>query len=179
MIVTISGLPGAGDTTVSRLVADKLGYKLVTVGEMFKELAKTHGFENKDLSGFWKTEEGSSESTHHELDDMQKEAVKNEKDLILNGRMAAFLIQEIELKIFLTASLDVRAKRVAQRDNAAVEHIQEEIEKRAEIERSSWKKMYGFDYAADLQAYDVIINTEHWSAEKIAEFIEEMITKKR
>ena len=43
MLITISGLPGSGTTTASRLVADALGLERVPGGEVFRQLAAEAG----------------------------------------------------------------------------------------------------------------------------------------
>jgi len=43
LLITISGLPGSGTTTVSRLVADALTLERVPGGEVFRQLAAEAG----------------------------------------------------------------------------------------------------------------------------------------
>ena len=43
MLITISGLPGSGKTTVARLVARELGLEHVYAGDIFRRQAEEHG----------------------------------------------------------------------------------------------------------------------------------------
>ena len=53
MIITVSGVPGAGATTVSEHLAKKLRYKLVTVGELHKRLAEEEGIPSAEFEKAW------------------------------------------------------------------------------------------------------------------------------
>ena len=50
MIATVSGPPGSGKTTASRLLSEKLGYPLVYVGNIFREMAKERGMSLADFT---------------------------------------------------------------------------------------------------------------------------------
>ena len=43
MLITISGLPGSGKTTVARLVARALGLEHVYAGDLFRKQAEAEG----------------------------------------------------------------------------------------------------------------------------------------
>jgi cytidylate kinase len=179
VIITIGGVPGAGDTTTSKLLAKKMHYKLLTIGEIYKEIAKKHGYASKDLTEFWKTKTGHSRGIHHELDHMlQKRSAKKEKNIVINGKMSAFHIKDANLKVFLTAPMNVRAKRIAKRDKMSLEGGRKHIQEREKIETKTWKKMYGFDYTKDLDVYDVVLNTKHWNVAQVVGIIQKMIASK-
>lgn len=180
MIITLDGLPGSGNTTATENVAKALGYKIVTAGEIFKQFAKDHGVPPGELSKFWDTALGKSPETHHKLDNMQlekaNEAKKKNENVIFNGKLAAFHLKDIaDLKIFLTAPLDIRAKRNSGRDNVPFEQTKLEIQKRVDSERTNWKKMYHFDYAADTEYYDFILNTGKLGKEEVSKILVTLI----
>ena len=181
MIITVSGLPGAGATTVSEHLAKKLGYRLIAVGELHKEIAKKEGISSAEFEKAWR--EGMKDPKewkefHNRLDQMQKEIARKEKNAIFNGKLSAFQIPWADLKILLVAPLEVRADRCAGRESIPKAKALRSIREREELERREWKRIYGFDYAQDRDVYDIVINTSHWDSKEIAKLIEKMISLK-
>ena len=46
MRITVSGLPGSGTTSLARYLSEKHNFKLISAGEVFRQMAKEH---NMDL----------------------------------------------------------------------------------------------------------------------------------
>jgi len=181
MIITIGGLPGAGSTTVAQAVAKKLDYKLVTVGEMHKQIAAQEGISSAELEKIW--EIGATNPTelkrfHNALDKYQKDIARKSRNAVFNGKLSAFQIPWAGMKVFLVAPLETRAERVAGREGITKEKAAKSIKEREEWERKEWKKIYGFDYAAERDIYDLVINTARWTANQIAKIIEMAVEKK-
>ena len=86
-IVTISGVPGSGKTTVGEILQKKLGYNYVYSGMIFRKLAEKH---NKSLKEFSRYCE-KNEEIDKELDKYQLKLLEKEKNLILEGRLAGWL----------------------------------------------------------------------------------------
>ena len=169
MIITISGQPGAGSTTIAKMLAEKTKHKLITVGEINKQIAKEQGME---IGEFWEHLKKNPEQLkkfHKQLDEKQKKlAVGN---VIMNGKLSAFQIPHADLKILLTADVNTRAARTVKRDGGTIKEAAEKITKREKNERKEWKKIYKFDYVKDTEYYDMIINTTKLSPEEIVEKI--------
>src|SRR2546426_11652423 len=55
--IIVSGMPAVGKTTVSRLLGDALGLKVVGGGDVLKEIAAEEGYKPGG-EGWWDTEEG-------------------------------------------------------------------------------------------------------------------------
>lgn len=177
MIITIGGSPGAGTTAVSRLLAEKLGYKLVTIGELHKKIAGEKGFSTQKFHESWEQDVKDWDAFsdfHKKLDAEQKRIAKEDGDIVFNSKLGAFQIPEADLKVFLRASLETRAQRFAQREGVSQEEALKSIQSRETLERSEWKKLYGFDYIADYDVYDLIINTDNLGIEQIVEIIQKM-----
>src|SRR5512137_1450267 len=49
MRITVSGLPGSGTTSLSRYLAERHGFSLISAGEVFRQLAKEHAMELADF----------------------------------------------------------------------------------------------------------------------------------
>jgi cytidylate kinase len=181
MIITVSGVPGAGSTTVSEQLSKRLKYKMVAIGELHKKLAEEEGISSAEFERAWRHDVKNPAQLklfHNKLDKMQKNIARKEKDAVFNGKLSAFQIPWADLKVFLTAPLQVRAKRIAGREGISVDKALKSIKERESLERREWKRLYGFDYAKDLDVYDMVINTEQCDAKETAKIIEKMVLMK-
>ncbi len=171
MQVTIAGEPGAGSTTIAKKLAKKTGYKLITTGEIVKQIAKK---QNKTIEQLWQEQDKNPKKEkqfNNKINKQQKEQAKKYKNVIINGKLSAYNNPKAELKILLTADIKTRAKRTAKRDKRTIKKQQQELEKREKEERTNWKKMYKFDYVKDKNKYDMIIDTTNLTPIKITNAI--------
>lgn len=153
--ITISGRVASGATTLSRSLAQKLGWKLINGGEIYREYAKKNGI---PLERTTKT----SDNYHLELDNFIKEKLKKEKQLIVESWLSGFDAQGIAsvFKVFVTCSDDaVRIDRVANRDKMTIEEAKEHLKIREEENLAKWEKLYQTKDFWNPNLYDLVINT--------------------
>ena len=177
MKITIAGEPGAGSTTIAKRIAKKLGYKLITTGEIVKQIAKQ---ENKTIEELWQEQDKNPKKEkqfNKKIDKQQKEQAKKYKNAIINGKLSAYNNPKAELKILLIADLKTRARRTTKRDGGTIKKQQQEIEKREKEERKNWKKIYKFDYVKNKNKYDMIIDTTELTPTKITNAITKEIKR--
>ncbi len=177
MKIAIAGEPGAGSTTIAKRISKKLGYKLITTGEIVKQIAKK---EKKTIEELWQEQDKNPKKEkqfNKKIDKQQKQQAKRYKNIVINGKLSAYNNPKAELKILLIADLKTRAKRTAKRDGRTIKKQQEELEKREKEERKNWKRMYGFDYIKDKNRYDMIIDTTDLTPTKITNAIIKQIKK--
>ena len=135
MVVTIDGPAGAGKSTVARAVAERLGYRHVDTGEMYRELtavALERGLDLDDAAALaalvgtataapvdLRSERISanvSAVSRHEPVRERMRARQRElaRDAVLEGRDTGTRVcPDAEVKIYLTASVAERARRRA------------------------------------------------------------------
>lgn len=163
MIVTVGGYPGSGTTTLSEKVSVKFGLTHVYAGQIFRKMAAKRGISLKELGELAEKDE----TIDLEVDNRQKELAR--ENTIVEGRMAGYLV-DADLKIWLSAPLDVRAERVASRESIPVTDSLLRITEREKSERKRYKKYYKVEID-DLSVYDLVINTELWDAEGVFQIV--------
>lgn len=170
MLITISGLPGSGKTTVARLVAHELALEHVYAGDIFRRQAEQHGL---SLGDYLRRAE-TDPSIDRDLDEQMKTRAA-EGHAVLEGRLAAFmadLANTEALKVFLDASEGVRAERITGREGGVTSERLREIQAREASDRRRYRDIYGFDYH-DRERYDLVIETDGHTPEELARQIVE------
>ena len=168
MLVTISGVPGSGKTTVARLLAERLRLPHVYAGDLYRSEAKRRGL---SLEEFNRLSE-ADHSIDRELDSSM-EARAREGRCILEGRLAGYIAAQNELdalKVWLTAGEEVRARRVAQRENGDWRKVEKENQARHASDEKRYLEIYGFDLT-DTAVYDVVLSSDDRTPPQLVEEI--------
>ena len=166
MIITIGGLAGTGTTTLAQVLSEKLNVPYISAGFIFREMAAERGMSVLEFSEF---AEGNDE-IDKEIDKRQAEKAKSKDNLILEGRLSAFFVDNADLRICLMTPFDVRSKRIAEREDKSVDVAKSEIIIREESEVLRYKEIHNIDIS-NMEIYDLIINTDSFDPESISEII--------
>ncbi|WP_295029277.1 (d)CMP kinase [uncultured Methanobrevibacter sp.] len=166
MIITIGGLAGTGTTTLAQVLSEKLNVPYISAGFIFREMAAERGMSVLEFSEF---AEGNDE-IDKEIDKRQAEKAKSTDNLILEGRLSAFFVDNADLRICLMTPFDVRSKRIAEREDKSVDVAKSEIIIREESEVLRYKEIHNIDIS-NMEIYDLIINTDSFDPESISEII--------
>ncbi len=169
MRITISGPPGSGKSTLSKLLSAKLGMELVSMGDIFRKLACDRCMSLDEFG----TLARCNDEIDRKLDDAQKKIVKEKDDIILEGRLSGFLV-DADVKVWLKAPLKIRAERIAKRENKSVSSAMKETSEREECERVRYLNYYNIDIR-DLSVYDIIIDSKKLCPEEICEIVEKAV----
>ncbi len=170
-VITISGNPGSGKSTVAKLLEEKLNIKYIYSGMIFRELAKEYKMSLEEFGKYCE----EHKNIDVELDNRQLEILKN-GNVILEGRLAGWLAYKNKIpafKVSIIADLDIRVKRVVNREKGDIKKRKKEIIEREKSESTRYKKYYNIDLK-DNSIYDLVID----SGDKTPEEIVDVILKK-
>lgn len=179
MMITISGTPGSGKSTIAKILAKKLSAERIYVGGIRRNLAKQRGITLEELNEYAKT--------HPETDvDVDKRASEEAKKLDKQGKMVIaegytqFHFIPDSIKIFIKCDFAEGARRIwndLQHENTkaarnegnitTLEQMKKRVLARLEEDSARYKKYYGIDHRDESQ-YDFVIDTTKITAEEAA-----------
>ncbi|MBN1685922.1 MAG: cytidylate kinase family protein [Spirochaetales bacterium] len=161
--IAISGKSGCGNSTVSAIVAGKLGLALVNY--TFKSIAAETGIPFAEVCR--KAEEDPGYD--YQVDERQVELARA-RPCVLGSRLAVWLLEDADVKVYLEASPAVRAGRIRQREGGHFYEILEKMVERDERDHARYLKLYGIDIDR-YDFVDLVVDTERKTPEQVAEII--------
>ena len=170
MIITISGLPGSGKTTVAEILKGQLGVRYISTGHIFREKAKRANMSLPDFSDLAEQNPGIDQ----EIDEAQKEILLQD-NVILEGRLAGWIAYRNNLpalKIWLDCNQETRINRIVKREGNTREKKRDETRKREKSEKERYQKIYNIDLT-NTDIYDLVINTANKKPSEISRIIME------
>lgn len=168
--VAISGLSGCGNTTVSRIIAGALNIRLINY--TFRNIAAEEGVPFEAI-----VERAKTDFSYDRIVDSRQVELAREMPCVIGSRLAIWMLEEADLKVYLSASLDTRSRRIQKREGGKLEDVRRFTEMRDAEDSRRYMELYGIDNT-DLSAADLVIDTENCNPEKIAGTILEALLKK-
>ena len=129
-LITISGHPGSGTSTLVQLLSEAKGWSSLNGGELFRQEAK-----NRNLS---LAEFGQLCKNNLDVDRELDQLLQNE---MLAGWWAHKLGLDIP-RVWLEVNEMERAKRVKAREGGSIEQIIEESNQRAKVDAQRFLELY-------------------------------------
>jgi predicted cytidylate kinase len=165
MIITITGFPGSGKSTLGRGIAKELNLKHYSAGDLLREIARDRGMTFLELHELMKKDS----SVDKELDRRNKELGEKEDGFVIDGRLSWHFIPN-SIKIFVKVDLEKAAERVfkdccqgragrqGEYENKSLEKTLENMRRRMEMNQERYRNLYGIDYL-DEKNYDLVVDT--------------------
>jgi len=175
-VIVISGVPGAGSSTIAKLLAKKLGLKHFSLGDASKEFGQ--GKETEKAISYLQSESGRSRSFHEKMDEHQREIAKS-GNVVIDAKLGIRMLKGMtDFSVWLECPVQTRAERVAKRDSVPVDVALKTIKTKEEIEKKTWKDIYGFDYFDQEGEAKLVIETGNKTPEEIVNIIIEGMKRK-
>jgi len=172
IVICVCGMAGCGKSTVAKKLAEKYGLKYLSGGDALKALAIEAGYKPAEV-GWWETDEGMKflrqrmeDSEFDKKVDGKLVELAKQGNVVLDSWTMPWLLKE-GLKVWLEASSNVRAKRLAVRDGISVEKASEVLRVKDESTRAVYKSLYGFDLGNDFSPFDLILDANELNADEV------------
>jgi len=187
VVICICGMTGSGKSTVAKKLAERYGLKYYSGGDALKALAMEKGYKTVE-KGWWESPEGFSflenREKNLELDravDQKLLEAGEQGNVILDSWTMPWLLKK-GFKIWLEASPQKRAERVAKRDGISVEKALKALRNKESKTKAIYKKLYGFSLGEDFTPFHLILDTENLEAEEVFQaltiVLDKMVFKK-
>jgi predicted cytidylate kinase len=169
--ISLSGLAGSGKTSIGKMLANKLGYEFISIGNYSRKFA-----ENKDMSinEFQDFCEKNPDIDSY-LDKTFSNMLNTKDNLIIDYRLAHKFIDNC-FNVFLEVSEHEAAKRLLLANRASefsgqnVLEIQNTMNIRNNAMRTRFIELYETDFT-DKKIYDLVVNTNNTTIEVITDII--------
>lgn len=165
--VAISGKSGCGNTTVSSMLAEKLGIKLINY--TFRQLAAEKGLTLAEV-----IENAKTDDSYDITVDTRQVDLARQESCILGSRLAIWMLKEANLKVYLLADPEVRAKRILNREGGNLQEIIDFTSMRDNEDSRRYMKLYQIDNS-NYEFADLIIDTSVNTPEQIVNIILEKL----
>jgi cytidylate kinase len=167
MLLTVSGPPGAGKSTTVAALADAFDLEHVSGGDIFRELADERGMTAVEFNRLAEEDD----QIDRDLDRRLREIALERDDVLLESRLAGWLAGDAaDLRLWLDAPIEVRAARIAEREEKSAEQALDETRERERSEALRYHDYYNIDIT-DLSIYDVALNTARWSESDVPDIL--------
>ena len=164
MLVTVSGLPGSGTSTVARAVAAELGLEHLDGGSVFRALAIERGLTLAEFAAIAEVDD----QIDRELDERLTERAMA-GDVLLESRLAGWLATRAGVRatrIWVDCDEVERARRVGGRDGHDAHEALATTRAREATERARYLEYYGIDLA-DRSVYDLVLDSTDAPPDKL------------
>lgn len=165
MKIAISGYVGVGKTTLSqelsKYLKDRYGINAELVIPSFKDIAASKGMTLEEFQEIAMKDPNIDK----EFDKYIKEMVKKHEHSIVGTWLAIWTIQDADLKIFLTTDIEVRIRRIMQRDGMDYETAKKHVLTRDRQNYERYLNVYGIDISRPFDVAHLIINTTYFNVD--------------
>jgi cytidylate kinase len=169
--IAISGKSGCGNTTVSRMAAEKLGLRFINF--TFRTLAQEKNLSLAEVLSL----AAKDDYCDREVDQRQVELARKEKGCVLGSRLAIWMLPEAGLKVYLTAKPETRAARIAKREGGNLKEVAAFTAERDRQDRERYLRIYNIDND-DYSFADLVIDTGTFAPPEISSLIIEELKKR-
>ncbi|AJF59897.1 MAG: cytidylate kinase family protein [Candidatus Diapherotrites archaeon] len=172
MLIIVSGFAGSGKSTLTEKLAKALGLKFVHASDLLRQLkskktGKLDAEHTKSGSGWWESKEAEEYMKKRENDSSMDERL--DKELLKIAEKGSVVLDSWTLpwlskkgfKIWLEASAETRAKRVAERDSIPFGKVKKKIVERDKKTAAIYKRLYGFELGKDKKPFHLVIDTNN------------------
>jgi cytidylate kinase len=162
--IAVSGKSGCGNTTVSKIAADTLGLKFINF--TFRTLARERNMDLEEVldlaaaDDFW----------DREVDSRQLALARESGGCVLGSRLAVWMLEEADLKVYLRAREETRAKRINQREGGSLEAVAAFTAERDRQDHERYLRIYNIDND-NYDFVDLVIDTDDLDPAQIASLI--------
>ena len=162
--IAISGMSGCGNTTVSKIVSERLGLQFINF--TFRSLAQEKGIDLKEVLEL----AAKDDSWDREIDTRQVQLARESGGCVLGSRLSIWMLDDADLKIYLKATAATRAARIVKRESGDIEAVAAFTAERDRQDNSRYIRIYNIDNT-NYDFVHLVIDTDELNPDQIAQLI--------
>jgi cytidylate kinase len=159
--IAISGKSGCGNTTVSRIIAERLGLRFINF--TFRTLADEHKIPLVEML----ERAAKDDSWDREVDSRQTALAREEGGCVLGSRLAIWMLPEADLKVYLRATARTRASRIVKREGGNLDEVAAFTARRDRMDHERYLRIYQIDND-NYEFADLVVDTDRLDPDSIA-----------
>ena len=188
MIITISGNPGSGKSTVAKILVRQLGYERIYAGGILRDMAKEKGITIETLMQNAETNPQIDEEVDARVAAEARKYEGEGKNVLVEGRVQYHFLPESK-KVYVFVDPKTGAERIwkdlqdkeasAARNQQQANSFDEVLrltEEREARDAQRYLKLYGTDHR-NQDNYDFVVDTTNITAQEAADKVMEYIQK--
>ena len=172
MLITITGKAGSGKSTAAKIIAEKLGYEYISIGEMRRKIADQMGLNIIEFNKL-----GELPENQHEFDLKYEEYQRSlpvDSNIVLESRLG-FRCQPNSFKIFLSVDDRVAAQRIFEQSRdtdsyASLEETYETTIRRNNEDIARYQSLYNINYQ-EPSNFDLFLDTTGKSTDETVDLM--------
>ncbi|GHV73268.1 cytidylate kinase [Spirochaetia bacterium] len=139
----------------------------------FRSLAEERGMSLREVLA----QAAKDDSWDREVDSRQVSLARESGGCVLGSRLAIWMLEEADLKVYLKAAPETRAKRIVLREGNTLESVAAFTAERDRQDSERYLRIYGIDND-DYGFADLIVDTDVLDPRQIADLIVARVSKK-
>ncbi|MBR79578.1 MAG: cytidylate kinase [Euryarchaeota archaeon] len=169
-MVTISGPPGSGTSTLVSKLSESLDWDSINGGEVFREEASTRSLSVEELSAQAKKDL----DVDRELDKLlQSRMTSEECPEIVESRLSGWWAHKNDidcLRVWVQVSDHERARRIQMREGGSIDECLERSRQRQSDDMDRYMELYGINLD-DMSPYNLVIDADEKDENEVFEIV--------
>lgn len=168
--VCIAGLAACGKSTQVDLLGKYFDLRIVHTSRLFREMQKmeTHSNDFWEKKGISFTKERMQDLSMDRKLDAKLLKIARKGKAIFDSWTLPWLLKENQcFSVYLKASQEVRAKRIAERDKIGFEKALKLIKERDSDNIKLYYNLYNYRVDKDLNKFDLVLNTNELGIKEV------------
>ena len=174
VLLTVSGHPGSGTTTLVGNVCGRRGWSSLNGGQVFREAASERGVSVEEFSALCEAEPEVDKILDEKLLDAMQSAGGPE---VVESRLCGWWAHNNEIdciRLWLAVSEDERARRVVSREGGSDEDALDRIRQRMSDDQARYETLYDITLD-DMTPYNLVVDGDELSPDEVVDAVEAVL----
>ncbi len=177
-VIIVSGFAGSGKSTLAEKLAKEFELRCIHASDLLrqlrdKEIGQLDVDKTKSGSGWWESKEAEEYLKKRAKDERMDRTLDEQLlleiekgDVVVDSWTMPWLSRK-GYKIWLDASVENRAERIAERDKMELDEVIKKIKERDEQTGKIYKKLYGFELGKDITPFNLVLCTNKMDEDSV------------